>query len=221
MHTGSKYQSCCGKVICSGCCYAPLYDNQGNEVDNEKCPFCRIPTPYTNEEAIERLKKRIETGDAHAMYCLGYYYSCGEGGFPQDCTKALELFHRAGEFGFAEAYCNIGYAYNNGQGVEVDKKKATHYYELAAMSGCEISRYILGCFEMNAGNVDRAIKHHMIAVRSGYAKSLEAIKELFTERHASKEDYTKALQLYQEYLGEIKSEQRDKAAAANEDNRYY
>ena len=47
LETGWKYKTCCGKVICSGCCYAPLYDNQGNEVDNKKCPFCRVPTPTT------------------------------------------------------------------------------------------------------------------------------------------------------------------------------
>ena len=34
-------------------------------------------------------------------------------------------------------------------------------------------------------------------------------------------DYTAALQLYQVYLGEIKSPQRDKAAAAREEYRYY
>ena len=37
----------------------------------------------------------------------------------------------------------------------------------------------------------------------------------------TKEDYMKALQLYQEYLDEIKSHQRDEAAAADEKCRYY
>lgn len=32
LYTGWTYKSCCGKRICSGCCYAPLYDNQGNQV---------------------------------------------------------------------------------------------------------------------------------------------------------------------------------------------
>ena len=39
--------------------------------------------------------------------------------------------------------------------------------------------------------------------------------------YATKEDYTKALQLYQTYLVEIKSAQRDKAAAFNKEFRYY
>jgi len=37
----------------------------------------------------------------------------------------------------------------------------------------------------------------------------------------SKEDYTNASRLYQEYLGEIKSKQRDEAAAFHERYRYY
>ncbi len=40
--------------------------------------------------------------------------------------------------------------------------------------------------------------------------------------NATKEEYTKALQLYQAYLSEIKSPQRDKAAAAHDEcYRYY
>ena len=60
----------------------------------------------------------------------------------------------------------------------------------------------------------------MIAVRSGYAESLKCIQDLYSEGHASKEEYRKALQSYQEYLSEIKSRQRDEAAAAREDYRY-
>ena len=222
-HMGSTYKSCCGKVICSGCIHAPLYDDQGNIVDNRKCPFCRTPTPYTVEEGNKRLKKRMKAGDAQAMYSLGYYYSEGMYGYSLDYKKALELWHRAGELGYTRAYCNIGYAYDHGEGVKVDKKKAQHYYELAAMGGDERARYNLGRNEEKAGNEDRAIKHYMIAVRSGNSESLEAIKQLYSNSNgrATKDDYTKALRFYQSYLMEIKSTQRDKAAAADERNRYY
>ena len=37
---------------------------------------------------------------------------------------------------------------------------------------------------------------------------------------ATKDVYTKALRSYQEYLNEVKSSQRDKAAAAREDYKY-
>ena len=61
----------------------------------------------------------------------------------------------------------------------------------------------------------------MIAAGAGYSDSLKWIQNMYSDGHATKEDYTRALQLYQEYLGEIKSRQRDKAAAADERYRYY
>jgi len=75
--------------------------------------------------------------------------------------------------------------------------------------------------EEKAGNFDRALKHFTIAVRGGFSQSLQQIKSIYSKGYATKEDYTKALQSYQEYLAEIKSRQRDEAAAAREDYRYY
>ena len=219
--SGSKYMVCCGKTICSGCIFAPVYDDQGNEVDNHKCAFCRSPHPKSNEESNEREKKRMEADDAIAMHNLAFYYFNGTNGYPQDYDKALELLHRAADLGYAAAYIGIGYAYDKGQGVEVDKKKAIHYYKLGAIAGDEVARHNLGNDEAKAGNMDRALKHFMIAVRSGQNESLEKIKELYTNGRASKDDYTNALQAYQEYLGEIKSVPRDKAAAAADQYLYY
>ena len=221
LKTGSRYQTCCGKEICSGCVYAPLYDNQGNEVDNKKCPFCRTPTPKSTDDANEREKKRVEKDDPMAIFNMGCYYDKGTNGYPQDYDKSLELFHRAAELGHAGACASIGWAYKYGRGVEVDDEKALHYYELAAMRGDVPARYNLGNNEARAGNIDRALRHYMIAIRSGNPNSLESIKKLYSKGYAAKGDYTKALQAYQEYFGEIKSPQRDKAAAAREDYRYF
>ena len=222
MKAGCNYMACCGKVICGGCGYAPVYDDQGNKVTKKVCPFCRTLEPDTEDEANERLIKRVEADDAIAIYNLGGYHLDGtRWGFPRDYKKALELFHRAGELGNTNAYRCIGYAYDFGKGVEIDNKMAVHYYELAAMGGNEIARHNLGCIERDAGNFDRAIKHYIIAAKSGLAVALEKIKEMYSNGQATKEDFTKALCTYQEYLGEIKSAQRDKAATADEDNRYY
>jgi len=152
---------------------------------------------------------------------IGNNYYHGTNGFSQDYNKALEYWHQAAELGYAKAYCNIGYAYSHGKGVEVEKEKARHYYDLAAIGGDTNARYNLGVNEENAGNIDRALKHFMIAVGGGHSNSLNKIKELYLNGHATKEDYTRVLRLYQEYLGEIKSVQRDKAAAAHERHRYY
>jgi len=163
----------------------------------------------------------MTVNDPIAIFNHGNYYRDGRNGFPRDDTKALELWHRASELGYAVAYVNIGLAYDLGIGVEVDKKKAAHYYELAAIGGDEVARYNLALDEKTAGNIQRALKHLMIAVRGGDGPSLKEIQGLYTNGDATKDDYTKALKAYQEYLAEIKSVQRDTAAAADERYRYY
>ena len=223
LHMGSKYFTCCGKTVCSGCIYAPIYDNFGNIIGTgeTKCPFCRTPGPTSNDEMIKRLKKRVEVGDAQAIFVLGCFYDEAAYGLPQDREKALELWYRAGELGIAGAYYNIGIGYRNGVGVERDEKKAKHYYELAAMGRHATSRHNLGTVEGRAGNWDRALNHFMIAAGSGYSDSVKCILHLYKHGHATKDDYTNALRAYQAYLEEIRSEQRDKAAAANDRYKYY
>ena len=132
-----------------------MYDNLG-------CPFCRTTVPTSIEECNERLQKRVELGDAEAIYALGCNYDHGRYGSPQDYDEAFELFVRAGELGHVDAYCNVGYAYENGNGVEIDKEKANHYYKLAAIGGDVIARYNLGNSnnEEDESNMTRALKHH-------------------------------------------------------------
>ena len=219
--SGSVYKSCCGKIICSGCRRAPVYDNLGNEIIEEKCPFCRTPAWISDEEYDGWLQKRVEVDDAEVIYTLGCNYREGDYGFPQDYDKAFELFVRAGELGHAKAYCNIGHAYENGNGVEIDEKKANHYYKLAAIEGDVNARHNLGNNERRAGNMNRALKHYMISAGGGMDNSLKEIQELYTNGYATKDDYAKALRAYQAYLAEIKSTQRDKAAAAYADYRYF
>ena len=210
--------SCCGKILCIGCCYADVYDNLGNIIADEKCPFCRTPEVASVEEAIERLKKRMEVGDAYAFYSMGYFHTHGIYGFQLDSAKAVEFYLKAGKFGYA----NIGFAYYNGKGVERDEKMAKHYYELAAMEGCCVAaRHNLGSNEYKAGNHDKALKHYMIAVRGGDTHSLKRIQEMYIGGHATKDHYANALQSHQAYVNEIKSDQRDKAAAFSDDYRYY
>ena len=62
---GKTYMACCGKIICSGCIHALKGMNSVT-----KCPFCRTPASYSNEEVMEREKKRAEVDDAEAMHNL-------------------------------------------------------------------------------------------------------------------------------------------------------
>ena len=99
--------------------------------------------------------------------------------------------------------------------------KAQIYWELAAQNGQTDARHNLGCKEYNAHNYDRALTHYMIAVRGGDNDSLDAIQLMLKRGHVTKEDYAKALVARQAYLGEIRSPQRDEAAAFGKQYKYY
>ena len=186
------------------------------------CPFCRAPVPSLDEEVIDRLEKRIDVGDAYGIYNCGCYYSQGSYGLPHDVDKALELWNRAADLGCATSYYNIGCSYLKGSnGVERDRKKALHYMEIAAMGGDVTARYGLGLVDWKAGNYERAVKHLMIAIEFGNNESLKIIKQMYKDGHARKDVYAKALGAYQTYLGEVKSVQRDEAAAFNNRYKYY
>ena len=207
---GQQYQSCCGKVICQGCAYAvKMAGNKRN-----LCPFCRSPASTSDGEAIEWVKKRAKGDDAVATRNIGCYYCHGNYGLRQNYKKAMQLWLRAGELGNARAYCNIGFAYHTGEGVERDEKKGKYYYELAAMGGDVNARYNLGCVEAQTGNVVRAMKHYMISAGAGHDLSLKQIKECFMGGHATKDDFEMALRAHKGAKDEMKSAQRETAAAA-------
>ena len=213
LSTGRRYKSCCGKMICSGCIYAM-------EKSTNLCPFCRTSTPTTFEESNKRLQKRVDVGDGQAMSILGDFFSEGTRGFPQDYTKALELWHQAIELGCADSIHKIGQLYYRGEGMEKDTKKAKHYWERGAMRGCVGGRHNLGVLEQHGGNTERALKHYMISNECGHHASLTNIQLLYMSGRASKDIYTKALRAYQKHLDEVKSSQRDEAAAFDDKYNY-
>lgn len=168
-------ESCCGKRICTGCSFA-IYMSEGKNI----CAFCRTPSTTSSEEHIKRLNKLMKKGNGEAFAMIASYYTRGVG-MPQNIIKANELCLKAGELGCADGYYNLGVNYNNGVGVERDKKKSKHYYELAAMMGSVTARYNLGCLEGQAGNDQRAYKHCILAARAGHGDSLDIIKQMFMQ----------------------------------------
>ena len=147
-----------------------------------------------------------------AISNLGYHYYDGRMGLPQNYRKAIKLWLRAGELGDALAYHNLANAYENGEGVERDTKKAKHYWELAAMGGEVEARYALGVNECNAGSMNRAMKHWMIAAGVGHDDSLTNIREGFLRGLVTKDDFEKALRAHKDAKDAMKSEQRDAAS---------
>jgi hypothetical protein len=202
------FKSCCGKIICRGCIYA-MKMSEGKDL----CAFCRTPPPDTDEEEVERLRELMDKGNAEAFSQLAGYYARGIKDLPQDDRKANELWLKAGELGCTSGYLNLGISYENGSGVGVDKKKAKHYWELAAMDGNVSARYNLGIIEGRVGNFERSFKHLILAARAGHELSFDMVKEGFQNGLVIKDEYASTLHAHQKIQDEMKSDMRDKAAA--------
>ena len=200
------YMACCGKDICIGCVY---------HLTRRHCPYCNSRMPCSVEENNTWILERIEKyNDAEAMNMLGCYYQDGDEGFPVDYSKAVELFRQASELGCADAHYNLGCAYERGRSLERDMKQAVHHWQIAAMKGNEEARLNLGKFEYLKGNKNRAMRHCIISAKYGHDESLKEVREGFEMGIVSKNEYADTLRCHQAAQDETKSEQRDKAIAA-------
>jgi len=203
-----SFNSCCGKTICNGCIY-DMNMSEGKDI----CAFCRTPPAESMEDTIKRIKKQIEAGNGEACNMLACYCAEGINGMPQDYQKANELLLKGGELGCADAYHNLSVSYEQGRGVAIDKKKALHFYELAAMGGHVVARYNLGYFEGQAGNDQRAMKHYIIAAKAGDKTAFDNIKRVFMECPGllvTKDEFECILRVYHERQKDMKSDARDR-----------
>jgi len=207
--TQIQYQTCCGKRICHGCVYA-MQMSEGKDL----CAFCRTPPASSNNEDIKRLHKLMDCENAYSFFNYAGYYDGDYHGISQDHQKCIELLLKAGELGCTEAHFNLGDMYINGCGVEVDRKKAIYYWELAAMNGSVTARYNLGGNEYNSGDKVRGYRHFIIAARAGLKESLDAVKKGFMKGLVTKDEYASTLRAYHERQKETRSDARDKAAAS-------
>eukprot|EP00956_Cyclotella_meneghiniana_P032437 scaffold89254_cov22-Cyclotella_meneghiniana.AAC.1 len=198
-----NYMLCCGKSICNGCRFC---------LPREHCPFCNMAVHRSDEEGNKSLFERVDKyNDPEAIYQLGVQYDNGTNGFSVDRVKAVEFYQRACDLGLSGAHCNLGYAHEHGQGVLANKNKAFHHYQMGALSGNVNARFSLGLLEGRDGNLDRAVRHFIIAAKCGDDESLELVKKGYMKGNVTKEDFEKTLRGYKAYVDEIKSEQRDRA----------
>ncbi len=78
-------------------------------------------------------------------------------------------------------------------------------------SGHPHARFQLGCNEMDNQNVERAVKHWIIAATQGEDESIKKLMKSFKEGRVSKEDYAVALRAHKAAVDATKSPQRDMA----------
>ncbi len=199
---------CCSKMICNGCAYANA-KREFKEGLEKRCVFCREPVAKSQEEANKRRMKRRKNNCPVAIAKLGLErYNEG------DYDGAFGYFTKAAGLGDADAHVYLSRQYYNGEGVEKDLKKQNFHLEEAAIGGHPGARYLLGGADASSGRYERAVKHFTIAANLGYHDSLEVLRQLHADGHATKEQYAAALRAYQAAVDETKSVEREEAEKA-------
>jgi TPR repeat protein len=147
----------------------------------------------------------VEANDAASIFMLADSYYHGLNGIQQDRAKAIELFTRSADLGYSRAHYNLAVNY---QGVG-DLKKTKFHLEAGAMAGDEVARYNLGCMELQSGNMERAVKHFIIAASAGDSCSMNILIPSFQSGRASRETIDSTLAAYNSSCAEMRSEARD------------
>ena len=170
----------------------------------QSCPFCREPAPITDEEWDEQVMKRAEANDPVAMSREG-----GKQLKKGDYHSAFEYWEKAAELGDALAHVCLARLYRLGRGVEKDRAKETYHLEKAAIAGHPSARHDLGAHEYNDGNVERAVKHWVIAATQGEDKSIKTLMIAFKAGLVSKDELAAALRAHKAAADATKSPQRE------------
>lgn len=74
-------------------------------------------------------------GFAKAQAFLGIQYMNGSNEYPQSPEKAVFWLQKSAEGGYADSFSLVAYYYYSGDGINPDWKKASYWYERAAVAG--------------------------------------------------------------------------------------
>ena len=201
--TKSIFYSCCCKSICKGCDYADLISS-----GTYNCPFCREPAVNGEEENDKRVMERVKVNDPLALDQLGVR-RYKEGAY----DKAVEYYTKAAELGDAKAHYQLGIMYRKGEGVERDEEKVIHHWEKAAISGHPYARHNLAVIEATNGNIERAVKHNIIAANLGLEDSMKVLWRHYSNGYITKEELEATLRTHKAAIDATKSAQRDAGEA--------
>lgn len=118
----------------------------------------------------------------------------------KDYKYAVEWYTKAAEQGYAEAQCNLGICYYNGDGVNQSYEKAVEWYTKAANQGDARAQCYLGeCYENKHGvpkSFNKAGQWYRKAAEQGYARAQYNLGELYLSGFGVPQSEEKAVEWY-------------------------
>jgi preprotein translocase subunit SecG len=122
-------------------CGLPLCSVQTTKTNNISHSEADLPSPQQlYENSLKYYEGNEET--KNLQYNLGVMYAQGRG-VPKDERKAVELYQKAADQGFAWAQNNLARMYEQGRGVPKDERKTVELFQKAADQGFAGAQYEL------------------------------------------------------------------------------
>ena len=222
--TGTHFYTCCGNTICVACVNEnkESIKKQNEEKNSGKklaltCPFCRETKPADVPESLRRLQARCLKNDHRALTSMGDVYHNGQFGTAKDDLKALDCYIQAVELGSDLGCIKIGLSYRKGNGVSVNKERATLFDRIGALRGDIVARHNIGNLEFKSDNLEVAIRHWKIAAEAGMQASIDMLKKIYNvnvkipgKQVISKECMNSLYRVCHDAQEEVKSEEREK-----------
>ena len=114
--------------------------------------------------------------------------------------KALQLYGKAAELGYAPAQAALGLMYERGEGVSRDPQEAIKWYKKGAAGGNPDAQiYLTNCYSYGWGvekNYAEALKWYNTAAESGYAPGQYSLGLLYEEGRGVGKDLPAAFHWY-------------------------
>ena len=164
-------------------------------------------------QAVKWSERAAHKGNTSAMYNLGNYYSYGELGVTQSCTKANELYALAADKGHSIARLNLGQSYRIGRGdLAIDFNRCVELWTQSAKQGVVFAQTALA--EMYStgwdsppppssyytapipANPQLAFRWHLAAAKQGCMPSMLILGNLYFVGDGVERNLESALEWY-------------------------
>jgi len=118
----------------------------------------------------------------------------------EENRSTLDLLKQRAEQGYAWAQNELGFMYNNGEGVEQDHEEAERWYRLAAEQGHAVAQFNLGLMYRDGRGVAQdyveAVRLFRLAAEQGIARSQTNLGNMYYLGQGVAQDDAEAVRLF-------------------------
>jgi hypothetical protein len=187
------FYDCCCKRICKAC------SDKCRQHDT-RCPLCRAVPSTSVAEALRRLQRHMDKGNAEAQYTLGDHYFNGAMGLKKSYKRAFQVFVLAAAQGHAPAMTSLGCCCEHRHGAKIDHKIAVKWYRRAAEQGFPQAQINLASMFLKGTGVahsfEEAVRWFRLAAAQGHPTALYGLSACHENGQGVPQDLGHALRLY-------------------------